>query len=274
MLILSNIEILEHWFKMNSLDSHGLSVLSKDWINGIAFSLSHLKVLSSSKGSVFNSNWENWSLWIFLDSVGSESTVDAVAEGLVVNQEFWVISSIFGSHLIKFFFSEVEVEHGENTFKLSLGDLSSSKFIKIEEKFFNSYSFHDNLGSKSILNIWWTIGSFNSLFQKSVIDNSKSTANFTEAEKVTMINMLEAIRIEIKNRRILIKPQFQDYDRTNCQHITCEQFRRVLKELRLIPPSEELFQLILRKYLDKGNVREINYRDFCADIDQPKDMFV
>ena len=30
----------------------------------------------------------------------------------------------------------------------------------------------------------------------------------------------------------------------------------------------------MRKYLDKGNVREINYRDFCADIDQPKDMFV
>jgi hypothetical protein len=39
-----------------------------------------------------------------------------------------------------------------------------------------------------------------------VIDNSKSTANFSEAEKVTMINMLEAIRVEIKNRRILIKP--------------------------------------------------------------------
>jgi len=81
--------------------------------------------------------------------------------------------------------------------------------------------------------------------------------------------MLEAIRVEIKNRRILIKPQFQDYDRTNCQHITTEQFRRVMKELRLIPPSEELFQLILRKYLDKGNIREINYRDFCADIDKP-----
>lgn len=47
-----------------------------------------------------------------------------------------------------------------------------------------------------------------------------------------------------------------------------------MKELRLIPPSEDLFQLILRKYLDKGNVREINYRDFCADIDKPKDMFV
>jgi len=39
-----------------------------------------------------------------------------------------------------------------------------------------------------------------------VIDNSKSTANFSESDKITMINMLEAIRIEIKNRRILIKP--------------------------------------------------------------------
>jgi len=39
-----------------------------------------------------------------------------------------------------------------------------------------------------------------------VIENAKSTANFSDQEKTTMINMLEAIRLEIKNRRILIKP--------------------------------------------------------------------
>jgi len=39
-----------------------------------------------------------------------------------------------------------------------------------------------------------------------VIENSKSTANFSDEEKTTMINMIEAIRLEIKNRRILIKP--------------------------------------------------------------------
>lgn len=109
---------------------------------------------------------------------------------------------------------------------------------------------------------------------QAVIDNSKSTANFNDSEKTTMINMINAIRVEIKNRRILIKPQFQDYDRTQCQHITSEQFRRVMKELRLIPSSEPLFQLIMRKYLDQGNIREINYRAFCADIDKPEDMFV
>ena len=63
-----------------------------------------------------------------------------------------------------------------------------------------------------------------------------------------------------------------DYDKTKSCHITVEQFRRVMKETKLIPPSEELFQLLLRKYLDKSNIREINYFSFCADIDKPSDL--
>jgi len=106
-----------------------------------------------------------------------------------------------------------------------------------------------------------------------VIENSKSSANFTDAEKDIVISLLAAIRTEIKNKRILIKPQLEDYDRTKSCHITAEQFRRVLKELKLIPPDESMFQLLLRKYFDKGNVREINYFKFCADIDRPEDIF-
>lgn len=106
-----------------------------------------------------------------------------------------------------------------------------------------------------------------------VIENNKSTANFSDADKDTLLGLLSAIRTEIKNKRILIKPQLQDYDRTHSCHITAEQFRRVMKELKLIPPSEELFQLLIRKYLDKGNIREINYFAFCADIDRPEDIF-
>lgn len=89
-----------------------------------------------------------------------------------------------------------------------------------------------------------------------------------------LMSLLTQIKTQITNKRILIKPQFQDYDRTNSCHITAEQFRRVLKELGLIPPREDLFQILLRKYFDKGNVREINYFKFCADIDRPEDMFV
>lgn len=72
----------------------------------------------------------------------------------------------------------------------------------------------------------------------------------------------------------MIKPQFQDYDRTNSCHVTAEQFRRVMKELKLMPPSEDLYQLLIRKYFDKSNIREINYFKFIADIDKPEDIFV
>lgn len=106
-----------------------------------------------------------------------------------------------------------------------------------------------------------------------VIENSKSTASFTDDEKDTLIALLGAIKNEIVHKRILIKPQFQDYDRTKNCHVTSEQFRRVLKELKLIPPTEELYQLLLRKYFDKANIREVNYFKFCADIDKPQDIF-
>ncbi len=31
--------------------------------------------------------------------------------------------------------------------------------------------------------------------------------------------------------------------------------------------------LILKKYMDKGNIDEVNYVDFCNDVDKPEDMF-
>lgn len=106
-----------------------------------------------------------------------------------------------------------------------------------------------------------------------IIKNSESSAQFSDEEKDILLAILSVIRNEVKNKRILIKPQFQDYDRTKSCHITAEQFRRVLKELKLLPPDENLFQVLVKKYYDKGNLREINYFKFCADIDRPEDIF-
>lgn len=47
----------------------------------------------------------------------------------------------------------------------------------------------------------------------------------------------------------------------------------MLKNLSLHPANEQVFDLIIRKYLDKGNTREVNYFSFCADVDRPEDMF-
>lgn len=55
--------------------------------------------------------------------------------------------------------------------------------------------------------------------------------------------------------------------------MTADQFSRVLKSLNLFPASELTFNLIVRKYFDKGNTKEVNYFQFCADVDRPEDMF-
>ena len=41
----------------------------------------------------------------------------------------------------------------------------------------------------------------------------------------------------IKAHRILLKPNFQDFDRSQSLHVTAHQFLRVLKTLGLMPPS-------------------------------------
>lgn len=46
-----------------------------------------------------------------------------------------------------------------------------------------------------------------------------------------------------------------------------------MKNLNIMPPSDRVFELIIRKYFDKGNTKEVNYFQFCADVDRPEDMF-
>lgn len=111
------------------------------------------------------------------------------------------------------------------------------------------------------------------MFSEEADDYSKSSAKFTEEEKLVLTQLLNSMRYQIKNKRILIKPQLQDFDKTKSCHITAEQFRRVLKDCNILPPSEDLFQILIRKYFDKGNMRELNYLIFCHDIDRPEDLW-
>ena len=47
---------------------------------------------------------------------------------------------------------------------------------------------------------------------------------------------------------------------------------RVLAQLRISVP-DELMNCLLKRYMDKGNVDEVNYVDFCNDIDSPVQVF-
>jgi hypothetical protein len=76
----------------------------------------------------------------------------------------------------------------------------------------------------------------------------------------------------VATRRIHLKPVFQDYDRTKCGHVTKAQFLRVVDLLKISAP-ENITQLVLRRYMDKGNIDEVNYVDFCEDIDSSENLF-
>ena len=89
----------------------------------------------------------------------------------------------------------------------------------------------------------------------------------------TMIDAITALNRIVVSHRILLKPDFMDFDKSKCQHITQQQFLRVLKKLNLIPESEEVYDLMIRKYCDRGNNKEVNYFKFCKDVDRPEDMF-
>jgi hypothetical protein len=40
-----------------------------------------------------------------------------------------------------------------------------------------------------------------------------------------------------------------------------------------MPSNEEVFDLIIRKYCDRGTAAEVNYFKFCKDLDRPEDIF-
>jgi Ca2+-binding EF-hand superfamily protein len=65
---------------------------------------------------------------------------------------------------------------------------------------------------------------------------------------------------------------FQDFDITKNGHVTKQQFLRVVDSLKITAP-EAITQLVLRRYMDKGNVDEVNYVDFCEDVDGSKELF-
>ena len=109
--------------------------------------------------------------------------------------------------------------------------------------------------------------------EQAVIENSKSQAIFTDQEKELLISTLQELRFNIVTNRIMLKPSFQDFDKARSSHITKDQFFRVLKKLNLFPEQPAVADLLARKYFDKGNLKEINYINFCHDVDKPEDMF-
>ena len=88
-----------------------------------------------------------------------------------------------------------------------------------------------------------------------------------------MLDAITRMNEKIKAERILLKPGFMDFDRSQQLHITQHQFLRVLKQLGLMPANQAVYDLIIRKYCNRGTAAEVNYWKFCMDLDKPSDIF-
>ena len=70
----------------------------------------------------------------------------------------------------------------------------------------------------------------------------------------------------IVSNRCHVKPHFQDFDITKTGYVTKNQFLRILAQFGLYPSQRDT-NLLLKHYMDKGNLHEVNYYDFCRDIE-------
>ena len=80
MLVLGDIEILEHWGQVDSFNGNTSLVFLECLLDAITFFWSHFKVLSSCLDCVIDGHWRNLGGWSLLDTVRCESSVDASTE--------------------------------------------------------------------------------------------------------------------------------------------------------------------------------------------------
>lgn len=88
--------------------------------------------------------WSNSSHWCFLNASGSEGFVDASTESYIVEKLFRIVSFILASKSLVFIICQFEIQHAKYAAKLSLSNVTFSKFVIVIEELFYSNSFHDN----------------------------------------------------------------------------------------------------------------------------------
>lgn len=83
-----------------------------------------------------------------------------------------------------------------------------------------------------------------------------------------MGELLQSYEAAFKSKRTHLKPLFEDFDITKIGYVTKNQFTRILKQFDFIPKDDKSFNLLLKYYMDKGNLNEVNYYRFIRDVDK------
>lgn len=96
----------------------------------------------------------------------------------------------------------------------------------------------------------------------------RNRMSLTSSEKRKINDLEDKLRQRIRTRRVLLKPAFQDMDRTHKGLVTRNQFQRVMGSLGFELTQLE-YSLLAGYYCDRGNHNDFNYVDFIKACDPP-----
>ena len=178
---------------------------------------------------------------------------DVLRKGAVKVGQFCTCLSMVGLRL-----SEAEIQSLVTKYRQANGDIRYLEFCKYIE------SAPEILEKKPDFRPDASISTFPA---------RRKLLGFTDDESQSLNRALDEFRTVIRNRRVHLRPMFQNFDITRSGHVSRTQFCRVLNQLSIYP-SEENLRLVLKRYLDKGNMEEVNYMDFCLDVDIPDPIYV
>ena len=82
----------------------------------------------------------------------------------------------------------------------------------------------------------------------------------SEAEEQELMGLMQRIGTDVKHRRLLIKPFFQDKDKSKSGFVTNTRFRSIFDNQKLWITDREYY--IINKRFQAGAANEINYVEF------------
>jgi len=82
----------------------------------------------------------------------------------------------------------------------------------------------------------------------------------TAAEEEELHTCMQRIGIDVRHRRLLIKPYFQDKDRSNSGFVTATRFRSIFDNQKLWITDREFY--LINKRFQAAAANEINYVEF------------
>lgn len=97
----------------------------------------------------------------------------------------------------------------------------------------------------------------------------------TPSEQKMLDAYMQSARTYVNTKRILLKPPFQDFDPRREEHITREQFCRVLSTFDVLPPSPEAQSILLKYYASTDHRHPassfVNYKRYLNDMEPVMD---